>query len=113
MSYPADQVQELKAFGEVTSGEEGGQTYFRIAGLSLPDQCVPATVAAALLCPHARDGYNFRLYLSDVVKGPVGHNWNGQNTRILEENWHAFSLTVPTDLRLAQMVTTVLNALVR
>jgi hypothetical protein len=111
MSYPEEEIKELSAFGTVTSGPEGGFTYFRIAGLTLPDGCDPTTVNV-LLCPHARDNYKFRLYFSSVVKSPVTHNWNGQNTRILEENWHAFSLTVPTGLRLAQMVALVVRALV-
>lgn len=111
MAFPDDQVKELAAFGTVTTGQEGGLTYFRIAGLALPEDCSP-TAVNALLCPQPRDNYQFRLYFSSVVNCPVKHNWNGQNTRILEENWHAFSLTVPIGLRLAQMVSLVVRALV-
>ena len=111
MPFPEDQIKELAAFGTVTSGSEGGVTFFRIAGVTLPDGCDPSTVNV-LLCPQMRDNYKFRLYFSSVVKGPKTHNWNGQNTRLLEENWHAYSLTVPDGLRLAQMVTLVIRALV-
>jgi hypothetical protein len=112
MPFSEDQIKELKAFGTVTSGSEGGITYFRIAGLGLPELCSPSSVDA-LLCPQERDGYKFRLYFASVITGPLQRNWNGQNVRILEENWFAFSLTVPTGLRLAQMVSTVLKALVK
>lgn len=110
MAFSDDEIQELKSFGSVTSGPEGGLTYFRIAGLALPEGCSPTTVNA-MLCPHERDGYKFRLYFSNEIAAPVKHNWNGQNVRILEENWFAFSLTVPTGLRLAQMVALVVRAM--
>ena len=112
MAFSDEQIQELKAFGSVTSGSEGGITYFRVAGLGLPEPCSPSTIDA-LLCPQERDGYNFRLYFASSVTGPIQHNWNGQNVRILEENWFAFSLKVPAGLRLAQMVSLVLKALVK
>jgi len=108
MNVPPDQVDELKLlFGEIKVCEEVGITYFLIPNLQLPDGCTRAVVDA-LLCPTARDGYNARLFFAAQVK--PGLNWNG-NFRICERNWYAFSWRLDANLRLAQIVTSILSAM--
>jgi hypothetical protein len=112
MDFPEDQLKELALLGTVSQGQEGGLTYFLIEGLKLPDSCSPETTDA-LLCPQPRDGYESRLFFAEQINGPVARNWNGQNVRILERNWHAFSWKVPAGLRLGQTVSTILSALAK
>jgi hypothetical protein len=91
----------------VCQGEEGQTIYFLLPGLQTPD----GSRVDALLCPTARDGYEFRLFFAEKVasKNPLNWHFNG---RILERNWHAFSWKANrTDLRLAQMVSLALAAL--
>lgn len=111
MEFPEDQIEELKSiFGNVQIGEEGGKTYILIPSLHLPEGCSPSKVDA-LLCPTQRDGYRSRLFFSEPVQLPINRNWNAQNVRILERNWHAFSWQTKHDLRLAQMVTVHMRGL--
>lgn len=111
MSFPADQVQELKSLAPgLSKCEEGGHTYFLLPGYSLPSGCRPEQTDL-LLCPMPRDGYTSRLYFADQVSCRTSLHWNG-TVRVLERNWHAFSWRInQTDLRLAQMIATHLRAL--
>src|SRR6266446_1213842 len=60
MSYPEDQVAELKLLCPgVCEVKEAGCILYFLPGLILPDGCNPARTDA-LLCPSARDGYASR-----------------------------------------------------
>ena len=110
MNVPQDQIDELKLlFGEIRACEEVGITYFLIPNLQLPDGCTPAVVDA-LLCPVSRDGYAARLFFAVQVQAKTGLNWNG-HFRICERNWHAFSWQLDANLRLAQIVASILSAM--
>jgi hypothetical protein len=113
MSYPEDQVVELKLLcPDVSEVKEAGCIYFFLPGLILPDGCSPARTDA-LLCPSARDGYPSRLFLAERVqsKAKAEPNWNANGVRIVERNWHAYSWKTNPNLRLAQMVAAHLRAL--
>lgn len=104
MSFPSDQIEELKRlFGNVRAAEEGGTTYFLIPALALPASCTPSNVDA-LLCPTTRDGYHSRLFFAERIQSPIPRNWNANGVRIIERNWYAFSWKVPENLRLAQII---------
>lgn len=112
MTFPADQIEELKRlFPGAAGAEEGGCAYFLIPAAILPAGCSPAATDL-LLCPGARDGYPSRLFLGERVQCPKKLNWNATGVRILERNWHAFSWKVNrAGLRLAQLVAAHLGAL--
>jgi hypothetical protein len=112
VSLPQDEVDELKAiYGQAAAAaaEETEITYVRLDGLPMPTGSSPTNVDV-LICPVARDGYAARLYFSERVSSTVPLNWNG-NAFILGRNWVAFSLNVPANLRLAQIVAVYLRAL--
>lgn len=105
MSYPADQIEELKHCCEaIAATTESGVDYLWLTNLVLPSQCRPGK-CDALLCPTPRDGYPSRLFFSEMVAGPFPRNWN-YNGRICERNWVAFSwnVTAGEPMRLAQLV---------
>lgn len=105
MSFPEDQIAELKKLCEAVSlCEEGGVTYLLLEKVSLPAGCKPDRVDA-LLRPMKRDadGYPSRLFLAEQVSSPFSRNWNF-NGRICDRNWHAFSWMVQPGSRLAQTV---------
>jgi hypothetical protein len=113
MSFPEDQIVELKAlYPGLAAHAEGGTTYLLLPQAKLPEGCSPSQTDL-LLCPTERDGYPSRLFFAQVVqcsKSP-NLNWNG-NARIVERNWHAYSWRVKTPgLRLAQIVTSHMRAL--
>jgi hypothetical protein len=112
MSFTPDQIAELRALApSVTACREGAVTYFLLPGLQLPAGCTPSKMDA-LLCPTPRDGYESRLFFSQVVTSPTARNWHVANTRIVDRQWSAFSWkTNKTGLRLAQMVVEHLCAL--
>jgi hypothetical protein len=111
MSYPEDQVAELKLLCPDTSEvQEGGCSFLLLPGLHLPDGCSPARIDA-LLCPTARDGYASRLFFAEKIQTKAQRNWNATRVRIAERNWHAFSWKTNASLRLAQMVAAHLRAL--
>ncbi len=113
MQFADDEIRELKTlFPEVARYEEGSIVYFLFPGLHLPPGCDPAS-ADALFCPMNRgDGYTSRLFFSSRVRSRVERNWNGQDVRIIERNWFAYSWKIgETKLRLAQMVSAHLKAL--
>lgn len=110
MNIPQDQIDELKMlFGEIKACEEVGITYFLIPNFQLPEGCTPAVVDV-LLCPVPRDGYAARLFFAEQLQTKPSLNWNG-HFRICERNWHAFSWSVDANLRLAQIVASLLRAL--
>ena len=111
MSYPEDQVAELKLLcPDASEVQEGGCSFLLLPGLHLPDGCSPARIDA-LLCPTARDGYPSRLVFAEKIQTKAQRNWNASGVRIAERNWHAFSWKTNANLRLAQMVAAHLRAL--
>jgi hypothetical protein len=113
MKFAEDEVAELKMlFPGVSKYEEGGITYFLIPSLMLPPRCDPKSTDA-LFCPMNRgDGYESRLFFSSKVRSPVERNWNGQDVRIIERNWFAYSWKIgESKLRLVQMISAHLRAL--
>jgi hypothetical protein len=106
-----DQIAELmRLFPGAQRHEEGGYTFFFLPSVPLPETCSPRRVDMPL-CPMPRDGYPSHLYFAERIAVPTALNWNNQ-ARILERNWHAFSLQVTEpDLRLAQMVKAHVRAL--
>jgi hypothetical protein len=112
MSFPKDQIDELKRIApNLWLAEEGGLPYILIKQYELPTGCQPA-VADLLFCPRHRDGYESRLFFSQVINGiPPGRNWNG-NLRALERNWCAMSWRFSNHgLRLAEIFLIHLKAL--
>lgn len=112
MTFPKDQIDELKELcEELAAGEEGGVTYLLLRGARMPAGCSPA-VMDALLCPSHKDGYDTRLFYSAKPTLGAGLNWNAQ-VRILDRQWCAYSWKVPNGLtlRLAQMFIAHVRAL--
>jgi hypothetical protein len=112
MSFPSDQIAELRTLAPGASVcQEGAVSYFLLPGLRMPPGCSPESVDA-LLCPTPRDGYESRLFFSQLVTSTSARNWHVTNTRIVDRPWSAFSWkTNKTGLRLAQMVVEHLCAL--
>jgi hypothetical protein len=111
MEFAPDQIEELKTLADgVSVGEEGGFAYLLLPSLQLPAGCSPGKVNA-LLCPMSRDGYPSRLFFASRVTTAEQRNWNANGIRILERIWYTFSWTVPTGLRLAQLVAAHLKGL--
>lgn len=113
MEYPAEQIEELKAYcASLGSFREEERVFFRFEALSLPEGCSPSLLNAVLQ-PTEGNGYKSRLYYSEVVQTATPRNWNLQK-RLNEENWHAFSWDFdPTGMTLAQILLEHLKALVR
>jgi hypothetical protein len=110
MEIPQSQIDELKQIApDMFQAVEGGQSYIRIAGLKLPNGCIPAT-CDVLLCPGPRDGYQSRLFFSSKVVSHKTLNWNSE-IRILGEKWYAFSWATSGNLRLAEKLQVHLNGL--
>ena len=110
MSYPQEQIDELKRYcTKVSALSEGGIAVLYLEELRLPAGCKPE-ICDALLCPSAKDSYPSRLYFSAQITGPYTRNWNVTGARIGEKNWWAFSwkveLSAPT---LAQLLVAHLN----
>lgn len=103
------EVSELFAlYPGAQSVSEAGVTFVLLPGLALPAGCIPPVVDA-LLCPSPRDGYESRLYFSANIAGGPARNWNG-SVRIAERNWVAVSWRTAAGLRMAQMVSSHLDA---
>ncbi len=92
MSYPQEQIEELKRYcSKVSALSEGNRTFLFLEKLRLPPGCQPE-VCDALLRPFAgEDGYPSMLYFSQQITSPYTRNWNVTNARIGEKNWFAFS----------------------
>src|SRR5690348_14829124 len=94
-----DHLEELRALcPEARQATEGGVEFVLLPSLKLPPACSPSSVDC-LLCLGPRDGYDSRLFFSQTVSSREGRTWNGQNIRILERNWFAYSWRVPSGLR--------------
>lgn len=113
MEYPAEQIEELKAYcNSLGSFREEERTFFRFEGLALPEGCAPASLNAVLQ-PTEGNGYKSRMYYSQKVVTMAARNWNLEK-RLNEENWHSFSWDFdPTGMTLAQILLEHLKALVR
>ena len=113
MSFPDDQVKELKAcFPGVAVAEEGGVNYLLLPQCKLPNGCEPA-VLDALLCPTSRDGYTSRLFLAQkVVHKGRGQNWNPAGSVVIfGREWWAVSWKIaPGNDRLLGTVAAHLEA---
>lgn len=110
MAFSEDEVEELgRVFPGVERYSEGGEEFFLLPAVRLPNGCSPQQTDL-LLCPTARDGYPSRLYFAEQVQAPITLNWNGSYT--IERQWHAFSLRIEeSGLRLAQIAKAHLRAL--
>lgn len=106
-----DTLDELKLLCPTAKqATEGGIDYVFLPLLTLPNGCNPLVVDC-LLSLGARDGYENRLFFAQVVNSPQTRNWNGQNIRILERNWFAYSWKVPSGLRPIEILAGHLQAL--
>ena len=105
----AEHMAELTAMcGEAREMTESGQSFIYLSQFKLPAGCEPAQLEA-LLCPHARDGYTTRLFLSAPVAGR-GQNWTIH--RIVDRSWYTFSWNnVSAQLRPAEILAEHLRAL--
>ena len=112
MSFPLDQIEELKEFSnDINVCEESGIQFVMLKDLQLPVGCKPE-VCDVLLCPTQRDNYNSRLFFSVLVQSPQQRNWTPNTVRIVEKNWYVYSWKVnQTDLRLSQLLLSHLRAL--
>ena len=112
MTFPADEIEELKLFNpSIGLAEEGGRAYIRIEGLRLPSGCQPDMVTA-LLCPSDHSGYTSRLFLSQQIdhKGQ-GKHWNAKGVVILGQQWWAVSWKItPANRRLLSKLQAHLGA---
>jgi hypothetical protein len=110
MAIPEEQLKELATlFPGVAAAEEGGDTFYLIPSLRLPQGTSPEVVDA-LLCPTRRDGYESRLYFSEHIRCPNTLNWTVNGVHMLGRNWWAISWRTAPGLRLAQMVRAHLDA---
>jgi len=89
---------------------ESGVDFVLLPELKLPEGCSPGQ-ADALLCLGPRDGYENRLFFSQQINSRTARNWNGQNVRILEQNWFAYSWRAPAGLRPIETLIAHLQAL--
>ena len=107
-----DQLAELRRLcPSLLSGSEGERTLYLLPQLHLRDGCKPAVVDA-LLCPFERDGYPFRLFFAEKIATTKSLNWNVDGSMILDRKWFAFSWKVPGELRLIQMVSSIVGGMV-
>ncbi len=93
------------------SAPEGKRTLYLLPQLQLRNGCNPAIIDA-LLCPFERDGYPFRLFFAERIATHKSLNWNFNGNMILDRKWFAFSWKVPGELRLIQMVSSILGVMV-
>jgi hypothetical protein len=106
-----EHLQELRSLSpDLKTTSEAGVDYVLLPGLKMPDGCSPGVVDC-LLCLGPRDGYPNRLYFSQIVNSHGSRNWNGQNIRIAERNWFAYSWRVPDGLRPIETLIAHLQAL--
>lgn len=96
-------LRELQeCIGNVQILVEGGYTYLYLPILNLPKNCTPSKVEA-LLCIQTRDGYDSRLYISQIPTNMPTRNWNG-NIYILDKNWRAISWRTSPSLTYLEML---------
>jgi hypothetical protein len=107
----ADNLQELRSLcPEAKQASEGAIDFVLLPGLALPSGCSSSSIDC-LLCLGPRDGYESRLFFAQPVSSREPRNWNGQNIRILERNWFAYSWRVPGGLRPIETLIAHLQAL--
>ena len=95
MSYPQEQIDELKRYcSKVSALTEGNATFLFLEQLRLPEGCEPASCDALLRPFQGADGYPSQLYFAVQIKSPYARNWNVIDARICEKNWFAFSWKV-------------------
>ncbi len=108
---PEDHLQELRTLcPDARTASEAGIDFVLLPGLKMPDGCNPGATDC-LLSLGPRDGYSSRLFFAQVVNARSGRNWNGQNIRIVERNWFAYSWRVPEGLRPIEILIAHLQAL--
>jgi hypothetical protein len=106
-----EHIAELRSLcPDARQVSEGGLDYVLLPALKLPEGCNPGAVDC-LLSLGARDGYSNRLFFAQVVTSRQARNWNGQNIRILERNWFAYSWRVPPGPRPIEILIGHLQAL--
>lgn len=106
MEFPQDQIDELKAIAPgLQRFDEAGRVYFLMPSLKLPEGCEPQATDALLSPTDRGDGYPSRLFFPARVRSRTERNWNGQDVRIIERNWFAYSWKIGDGpFRLAQML---------
>ena len=113
MSFPSDEIEELKScFAGLSTASEGGTAFILIPEMSLPAGCEPKVVDA-LLCPAPRDGYTSRLFVSaKITHQGKGQNWNpAPGVVILGRQWWAVSWKAQdSNKRLSAMLASHLEA---
>lgn len=106
-----EHLRELRAVcADAKTTAEAGVDYVLLPGLKMPDGCSPDSTDC-LLCLGPRDGYSSRLFFSQIINAQGSRNWNGQNIRIAERNWFAYSWRVPEGLRPMETLIAHLQAL--
>ena len=106
-----EHIQELRSLcPDLRTTSEASIDYVLLPGLKMPDGCNPVVVDC-FLCLGPRDGYPNRLYFAQIVNSRGPRNWNGQNIRIAERNWFAYSWRVPEGLRPIEALIAHLQAL--
>lgn len=112
MSFPSDEIEELKScFAGLSTASEGGTAFILIPEMGLPAGCEPKVVDA-LLCPTPRDGYASRLFVSaKITHQGKGQNWNAAGVVILGRQWWAVSWKAQdSNKRLSAMLASHLEA---
>jgi hypothetical protein len=107
MIAEADMTELRSLCPDAKQAQEGGLRYVLLPGLKLPEGCTPAELDC-LLCVDPRDGYQGRLFFSQIVATREPRNWQ-PGVRILERNWVAFSWQIPANLRPMEILTTLLR----
>lgn len=90
-----------------TEIHEGGQVYYHLPVLKLPDGCNLKEVEA-ILCLSPHSGYSTRLFLAQ----PAGRGNNWSTHCILGRTWHTWSWNnVPNNLRPTEVLAEHLRGL--
>jgi hypothetical protein len=103
-----DDLEELKLICEGAMViREGGQTFYCLPSLKLPDGCT-IRECEALLCVSQHGSYSTRLFLAQ----PPGRGANPSTHCIVGRTWHTWSWNnVPGGLRPAQILAEHLRGL--
>lgn len=113
MELSDTQIKRLKAHCEgVAHAVEGGVQLLVLRGLRLPSGASPPVVDALLRLGDRGDGYATRLFLSERAIGAskIALNWNAQNIRMIERNWHGYSWKAHIELPLEEILLEHLKA---
>jgi len=88
-----DAPSQLKLLQSLCRGAElwteGGVPVAFLPGLTVSKEGSGSRVVDALLWPHARDGYDTRLYLSEQIPWSIGGAW--KQCVVQGRAWHACS----------------------